>query len=140
MLIKVRCTEAVGNAIIRLFAAMELIAADYKPEDLQFEIGDERASGGGPRTQYWAKLPKLPTGLFDMDAVTEMLRVNLRDLGATTVNGIIYQDIVEGTIEGRTMTEPGIRAARMFKAGSSQRSIQQLYHNGLIDRAPISGS
>lgn len=140
MFIKVRCTEAVGNAIIRLFAAMELIAADYKPEDLQFEIGDERASGGGPRTQYWAKLPRLDTGLFDMAAVDVTVRENLQSLGEHTINGIVYNDIVNGTIDGAVMTEPGIRAARMMKAGSSQRAVQQLFHAGLIDRGHIKPS
>lgn len=141
MVIKIRCTDTVGKAIIGLVAAIELIGADYKPEDLQFEVLDDdsvREGGGGPRTQYWAKLPKLPDGKFDMAAVDDTVKQNLRSLGAHTVNGIIYNDIVQVTLNGEKATEPALRKARMMKGGSSQRAVQQLFHMGMIDRGPIS--
>lgn len=139
MLIKIRCTETIGNAILRLIAAIETVATDYKPEDLQFEAGDDPAlrEGGGARTQYWAKLPKLTNGTFDMKAIPDIVKKNLKDLGEHTVNGIIYNDIVDLTLKGEQATEPALRAARMMKAGSSQRAVQQLFWNGLIDRGPI---
>ena len=141
MIIKIRCTDAVGMALMHMFHALELIGIDYKPEDFQFSSADdssERTGGGGARTQYWANLPTLPDGTFDMAAVSATVQQNLRDLKAHTVNGIIYQDIVDKTISGdRPITERALREARMMKSGSSQRAVQELFNMGLISRGPI---
>ena len=163
MIIKIRCSEAVGRVILRMFAAIEAVgegqdfracstaierfntaladvAGNFRPEDLQFETSDdssERTRGGGPRTKYWANLPTLPDGAFDMAAVDETVRRNLTDLKAHTVNGIIYQDIVAGTLAGAIVTEPRLARERMMKRGSSQRAVQVLFQMGLIDRSPI---
>ena len=141
MLLKIKCTDAVGQALIRMFALIEVVATDYKPEDLQFEVCEdklEREGKSGPRTQYWAKLPILPDGKFDMASVDVTVKKNLTDLGAATVNGIIYSDIVKKTIDREhPITEPALATARMMKRGSSQRAVQVLYNMGLIDRGPI---
>ena len=144
MVLKIRCTDAIGNLIIRFFGLLETVAGDYKPEDLVFEMMDDsqdRLKGGGARTKYWAKLPTLPDGAFDLERCAVIVKENLYSLGATTVNGIIYNDIVDLTLKGEEpITEPALRASRMWKAGSSQRAVQQLYHNGLIDRGRIAAS
>ena len=137
MILKIRCADNVGQALLLI------LTAGYTPGELTFETIDdshERTGGGGPRTQYWAKLPKLSDGAFDMAAVAVTVRTNLEALGTHTVNGIVYQDITDKTLRGEIATEPGIRAERMMKAGSSQRAVQQLYHNGFIDRGPIQDS
>src|SRR3990167_11446518 len=137
--LKIRCSEHIGNAIMRLIASIEAIAPE-RLEDFHLEMGDDtpdRTGGGGPRTHYWAKLPRLGDGTFDQASIPDVVKENLLSLGATTVNGIIYQDIVDHTLRGDIATEPKLRAERMMKAGSSQRAVQQLFHNGLIDRGPI---
>ena len=140
MVIKIRCTDAIGGLILRFFALMGTVASDFKPEDLQFETmhdSQDRLTGGGARTKYWAKLPTNDDGTFDLERTKAIVKENLHSLGATTVNGIIYQDIVDLTLKGEIATEPKLRAQRMMKAGSSQRAVQQLFHNGLIDRGAI---
>src|SRR3990167_791541 len=136
VVMKIRCTEAVSRAILSLFSAIETIAQGYKPEDLIFEVAPEGKTGGG-RGGYWAKLPTLADGTFDMAEVSRTVEENLRSVGAHTVNGIIYQDIVDVTLNGEKATEPVLRKNRMMAAGSSQRAVQQLFHSGLIDRGPI---
>lgn len=138
--LKLRASEAVIGVVLRLFAAIELIAPDYKPGDLQFEMlpdSGDRATGTGARTCYWANLPTLPDGNFDMDAVSATVKENLRSLGAHTLNGIVYQDIVDATLKGERATEPAIRNARMMKPGSSQGAVQKLFAMRLIDRGPV---
>ena len=136
--ITIKCTEAIASAVMKMLTALDAVAADYRPENLQFEVAEatERRSSSA-RTHYWAKLPKLPDGTFDMAAVDETVQKNLEALGAHTVNGIIYGDIVAKTIRGDIATERGLREERMMKAGSSQRAMVQLYAWGLIDRGPI---
>ena len=146
--IKVTCTEAVGNAIMQLFAAIETIGgvnADgspkYKSEELQFEMGPAEAfaeRGPGPAKSYYiAKLPRGADGSFDMARVEGVVRANLESLGAETIGGIIYQDIVKATLAGEQITERQIRDERHLKAGTCQGRIQQMRQNGIVESLPI---
>lgn len=147
MVIKIRCSDTVGSLIIKFFSLLLTLTGDEHPEDLQFETLDDtsdRLRSGGARMKYWAKLPtKVEDGkeVFDLALVAEVIKANLHSLGATTVNGIIYSDIAELTLQGEDpITERRLRDARMMKAGSSQRAIVQLNAMGLIDKGPIEHS
>lgn len=139
MIIKINTTEDLGKMIIHHFAMIQAIALDFKPEDLQWKIVDTeplpRASAA--RTHYVAKLPQLPDGTFDMAAVDATVKENLLSVGAHTLNGIVYRDVVNATLKGEILTEPAIRAARMMKPGSSQGAVQKLKAMGLIDGLAI---
>ena len=139
MVIKIRCSDAIGKLVMGFFALLETVAGDYKAEDLEFEVGDDpvERAGGGARIKYWAKLPLLSDGAFDMDAVDKTVKENLHSLGPATVKGIVYNDIVQLTLKGEIVTEPKLRAARQMKAGTSQREVGQLVRMGLIEKGPI---
>lgn len=137
MIVKIRCSDSIGKAVLMMLTAMAQTAREGELSFEQLNDSAERTVGGGPRTHYWAKLPKQADGTFDMATVDETVRRNLEELKAHTVNGIIYSDIVQKTLAGELATEPQLAAARMMKRGSSQRAVQVLYNMGLIDRGPI---
>ena len=137
--IKIRCSDAVGLVIMRMFSAIEAIAQDYKPEDFTFEVGDtpQPRKGSMARMQYWAKLPRHADGTFDMAKVEPMVKKNLEELGAHTLSGIVYDDIVKITLAGSKVTEPALRAARVLKGGTSQRIVGTLIRSGLLEKEEI---
>lgn len=139
MILHINTTEEIGKLFLVMIGMIETIANDYKPEDLQFKILDEEPlpRAAQARTHYWAKLPLGDDGTFDMAKVETTVRTNLESVGAHTLNGIVYQDIVSATLKGEKETEPAIRTRRMMKPGSSQGAVQKLYKMGLIDRAEI---
>ena len=136
MILQINTTEEIGKIFLRLIAAIEADASDYNPESLQFTILDEPRAAAA-RTHYWAKLPHAADGTFDMARVDATIRENLLSLGAETLNGIVYSDIVKATLLGEQATERGIRDSRMMKPGSSQGAIQKLKAMGLIEGEAI---
>lgn len=92
----------------------------------------EKGGGSKARKEYYAVLPE--------DA-TERMRViasNLETLGNTTIKGLVYQDLVTATVEGRALTEPEIRKRRFAgKAGTSQREVGDLVRIGIVANRPI---
>ena len=152
MIIKVRANDTIGNAILRMLVAMGTTAPEGALSFEQLNEAQERTGGGGPRTHYWAKFPILPDGVahsssdrvgppdprtIDRVAASDVVRRNLLDLGAHTVNGMIYNDVAAKTLAGEIATEPQLARDRIMKRGSSQRAIQVLYQMGLIDRGRI---
>ena len=139
MVIKINTTEEIGKIFLAVIGMIEVIAEGYRPENLQFKILDEDPAprAMAARTQYKALLPTAADGTFDMAKVEETVRVNLESVGAHTLNGIVYQDIVAATLEGRMETEPAIRARRMMKPGSSQGAVQKLRKMGFIESEEI---
>lgn len=140
MILKINTTEEIGRAFLQLIACIEVVATGYSPEQLQVTVlsEDPLPKTVAARTHYWAKLPRLGDGTFNMATVDTTVRQNLESLGAHTLNGIVYGDIVKATLAGEKATEPAIRTARMMKPGSSQGAVQKLFAMGLIERESIS--
>lgn len=139
------------TAILRLLVAIEAVGGlkedgtpKYSSEDLQFfsNPADIVAAlkrpqkPGAARTHYVAKLP-MKDGTFDRHAVEETVRKNLEAIGPQTMHGVIYQEIVNATLEGRMAIERDIREKLSYKAGTSQRVIGDLVRGKLVESQPI---
>ena len=134
MILKLNTSEEIGRAFLQLIACIEAVATGYSPEQLQVTIlsEDPLPKTVAARTHYTANLPKLQDGTFDMTAVESTVRQNLESVGAHTLNGIVYQDVVTATLSGEMATEGAIRTKRLMKPGSSQGAIQKLKAMGFI--------
>jgi len=146
MVIKIQCGQAIGEAIMNTLAAIREVATSNHPNGLFNEELFSVSVGADPvqreeaapdpskaRVQYRALLPRAKK---DREKTIE---VNLAQLGATTMHGVIYRDLVNATLEGKMLTEPYIAQVRSLKRGSSQRVIGDLARQGLIEKVPVVG-
>jgi hypothetical protein len=61
----------------------------------------------------------------------------LQALGEHTIIGIVFQDVVAATKDGRVITARDIKEKRHFNSKSVERSLVQLRQGGLVVSQPI---
>ena len=122
--LKISCSDAVAEAIMATIYAIQAVSSTelitvgiLRPEPPQ-------RKAIAPRVHYVALAP-----VNAPDA--------LKALGAHTITGIIFGDVVAGTVKGDIVTERGLRTARHFNAAAVQRSLVQLRQAGLIESQHI---
>lgn len=143
----VTARQDVADSILKFVTSLEVLAANLAgpdgPVDLfQLEYNPafmpKSSSSAGTGQPLGAKKhyrAVLPSRRADLKAAIEK---NLKNLGATTMHGIIYNDIVQMTMENQQVIEKDIRNKRCAgKAGTSQRIIGDLCRMGIVESVPI---
>lgn len=131
-------SKAILEALCTLAASLGTVGS----EDIEIEIMPDtvgkatRRASDKPRrstVRYQAILP-VP---MDGAALKTHMESTLEALGKATITGIVYQDVVAGTVANEVVTERGIRESRHFNTKSVQRALVHLRQGGLVESIPI---
>lgn len=125
MIITISCPDPTVAKALQQTIGTIIGAIGGEHTTMETDLHDRREMA--PRVHYRAT-----------DTDTDHINRTLAKLGAENIVGVVFMDVVNGTIADAVVTERGIREARGLNSKSVQRSLVQLRQAGHIVSQAIS--